>query len=99
MWSRPALPNICGANGDSSSGRSSIMRPMCLSRAGVRSVYFIPSEPFSIFSKPIARAQSIRPPLTAWRASHSALEPVEQLLLTLTTGIPVSPSPYTARCP
>ena len=44
------------------------MRIMCLSSAGVRSVYFMPSEPFSIFSKPIASAQSARPPLTAWRA-------------------------------
>ena len=68
MWSRPALPNICGANGDSSGSRTSNMRPMCLSSAGVRSVYFIPSEPFSIFSKPTASAQSTRPPLTAWRA-------------------------------
>ena len=65
---------------------------MCLSSAGVRSVYFIPSEPFSIFSKPTASAQSTRPPLTACRARYSAEEPVEQLLLTLTTGIPVSPS-------
>src|SRR5205809_945142 len=49
------------------------MRAMCLSMAGVRSVYFIPSEPRSIFSKPTARAQSTRPPLTAWRARNSAL--------------------------
>ena len=92
MWSRPALPNICGAKGDSSGARISNMRIMCLSIAGVRSVYFIPSEPFSIFSKPIASAQSTRPPLTAWRARKSAEEPVEQLLLTLTTGMPVRPS-------
>ena len=69
------------------------MRAMCLSIAGVRSVYFIPSEPRSIFSKPTASAQSTRPPLTAWRARNRALEPVEQLLLTLTTGMPVRPSP------
>ena len=75
------------------------MRIMCLSSAGVRSVYFIPSEPRSIFSNPIASAQSTRPPLIAWRASISALEPVEQLLLTFSTGIPVRPSSYTARCP
>ena len=92
MWSRPALPNICGANGEVSGSRSSNMRAMCLSIAGVRSVYFIPSEPRSIFSNPIASAQSTSPPLTAWRARNSALEPVEQLLLTLITGIPVSPS-------
>ena len=55
------------------------MRAMCLSIAGVRSVYFIPSEPRSIFSNPIASAQLTRPPLTAWRASISALEHGEQL--------------------
>ena len=92
MWSRPALPNICGANGDSSGGRSANMRVMCLSRAGVRSVYFIPSDPFSIFSKPTASAQSASPPLTTWRARNRADEPVEQLLFTFRTGIPVSPS-------
>jgi hypothetical protein len=70
-----------------------------LSSAFVRSVYFTPSEPFSIFSKPIASAQSASPPLTAWRARNSADEPVEQLLLTLTTGIPVRPSWYSARWP
>jgi hypothetical protein len=66
---------------------------MCLSSAGVRSVYFIPSEPFSIFSKPTARAQSTSPPWTARRARYRAEEPVEQLLLTLTIGMPVRPSP------
>ena len=57
------------------------------------------SEPFFIFSKPSASAQSTSPPRTASRAMNSALEPVEQLLLTLTTGIPVSPSWYTERWP
>ena len=93
MCSRPAFPNICGAKGDSSGERISNMRAMCLSIAGVRSVYFMPSEPRSIFSKPTASAQSTRPPLIAWRARKSALDPVEQLLFTLTTGMPVSPSP------
>ena len=65
----------------------------CLSIGFVRSVHLTPSEPFSIFSKPSARAQSASPPLTDWRAMNSALEPVEQLLLTLTIGIPVSPRP------
>ena len=65
----------------------------------VRSVNFEPSEPRSIFSKPTASTQSARPPRTNWRARYSALEPVEQLLLTFTTGTPVSPSPYTARWP
>ena len=99
MWSRPALPNICGANGLVSGSRIWNMRCMCLSSAGVRSVYFIPSEPRSIFSKPIASAQLARPPLIALRASSNALEPVEQLLLTFSTGMPVRPSSYTARWP
>ena len=63
------------------------------SSAFVRSVYLTPSDPFSIFSKPIASAHSARPPRTASRASHSALDPVEQLLLTFITGMPVSPRP------
>ena len=93
MWSRPALPNIWGAGGDSSGSRMANIAVTCLSRALVRSVYLTPSEPFSIFSKPTAIAQSALPPRTAWRARKSALEPVEQLLLTLITGMPVRPSP------
>ena len=92
MWSRPALPNICGAGGEASGSRSSNIRIACLSSALVRSVYLTPRLPGSIFSKPSARAQSAIPPLTACRARNSAEEPVEQLLLTLTTGIPVRPS-------
>ena len=43
MCSRPALPNICGANGDSSEPRSSANIAACACRSGrVRSVYFIP---------------------------------------------------------
>ena len=79
------------------------MRPMCLSIAGVRSVYFMPSEPRSIFSKPRASAQSAKPPLIAWRARYSALEPVEQLLLTLMIGMPritlISPALSPVRMP
>ena len=93
MWSRPALPNICGAGGDSSGSRIANIAIACLSIAFVRSVYLTPSEPFSIFSNPTASAQSTRPPRTAWRARKSAEEPVEQLLFTFTIGIPVSPSP------
>jgi len=37
-------------------------------------------------------AQSTSPPRTAWAARNSAVDPVEQLLLTLTIGIPVMPS-------
>ena len=39
-----------------------------------------------------ASAQSTAPLATAWRARNSAVEPVEQLLLTLTTGMPVMPT-------
>jgi hypothetical protein len=46
-------------------------------------VNFTPSEPFSIFSKPRASAQSAMPPSTSCLAMNSAVEPVEQLLLTL----------------
>src|SRR6201996_7412603 len=76
MWSRPALPNICGAGGEASGSRISNIRVAWRSSALVRSVYLTP-----------------RPPLTAWRARKSAEDPVEQLLLTLTTGMPVSPRP------
>ena len=68
MWSRPALPNICGAIGDSSGARSSIIRMTCLSIGFVRSSNEFLSEPRCIFSKPIASAQSAIPWATAWRA-------------------------------
>ena len=68
MCSRPALPNICGAGGEASGSRSANIASACLSIGLVRSVHFTPSEPFSIFSKPSARAQSASPPLTDWRA-------------------------------
>ena len=63
--------------------RSLIITWTCLSIGTVRSVYFMPSEPFSIFSKPSAIAQSAMPPSTNCLAMNSAVEPVEQLLLTL----------------
>ncbi|MCY1295730.1 hypothetical protein D9M68_366930 [compost metagenome] len=44
-------------------------------------------------------AQSMAPLATAWRARNSAVEPVAQLLLTLITGMPVRPTPYTAAWP
>jgi hypothetical protein len=50
-------------------------------------------------SKPSASTQSAAPLATAWRARNSAVEPVEQLLLTLTTGMPVMPTSYSARWP
>ena len=57
-----------------------------------RSGNFAVSAPGAICSKPAASAQSIAPPATAWRARYSAVEPVEQLLLTLKIGMPVIPS-------
>ena len=42
MWSRPALPNICGAGGEASGSRISNMRVACWSSALVRSVYLTP---------------------------------------------------------
>ena len=46
-----------------------------------------PNEPRAIRSKPRAIAQSTIPDPTAIRACNKAVEPVEQLLLTLMTGI------------
>jgi hypothetical protein len=83
MCSRPAFPNICGANGDCSGSRTSNIVVMCLSIGFVRSVYFTPSDPFSIFSKPIAMVHSASPPSTSCLAMNNAVEPVEQLLFTL----------------
>ena len=59
----------------------------------------VPRAPGTICSKPTARAQSAAPLSTAWRARNSAVEPEEQLLLTLTTGIPVMPTSYRTRWP
>jgi hypothetical protein len=55
--------------------------------------------PGCICSKPSASTHSAAPDCTAWRARNSADEPVEQLLLTLTTGMPVMPTGYSARWP
>jgi hypothetical protein len=83
MCSRPAFPNICGAPGALAKPRISTISLKCLSIGLLRSVYFTPSEPFSIFSKPSAMAHSASPPSTSCLAMNSAVEPVEQLLLTL----------------
>lgn len=55
-------------------------------RASIHDTVFVTLEerdPRSIFSKPRASTQSAVPPLTKLRAMKSAVEPVEQLLLTL----------------
>ena len=49
------------------------------------------NEPRSIFSKPTAKTQSLLPVSISCLAKIRAVEPVEQLLLTLYTGIPVKP--------
>ena len=57
-----------------------------------RSVKTAPSAPGFICSKPSASTQSAAPDSIACRARNSAVEPVEQLLLTLTIGMPVMPT-------
>jgi hypothetical protein len=91
MCSRPAAPNIHGAGGKSTS-EISASAAMCFIIGCSRSSYIMPSEPGFIFSKPSASAQSARPPRIDSAARYSAVDPVEQLLLTLTTGMPVIPS-------
>ena len=98
-YSRPAPPNICAAGGAWLKPCTLLMRPANHSSGFVRSLNFEPRAPFSIFSKPSASAHSTMPPSTACFASMSADEPVEQLLFTLNTGMPVRPSSYTARWP
>ncbi len=84
MCSRPALPKNWAAGGAfGSKPFFSIIFAACLSIGLVRSVYFIPSEPFSIFSKPSAITQSAISPSMNCLAMKSAVDPVEQLLFTL----------------
>ena len=47
---------------------------------------------YNFYKKASATTQSAAPDSMAWRARNSAVEPVEQLLLTLTIGIPVMPT-------
>ena len=99
MCSRPALPNSWAANGPVSSSCSACIASRWRSIGLTRSSKCIFSEPRSIFSNPTASTQSASPPATSARARYSDVEPVEQLLFTLTIGMPVSPSSYIARCP
>ena len=57
-----------------------------------RSGNLTPIAPGSICSKPSASTQSAAPLSTACRARKSAVEPVAQLLLTLTIGTPDIPT-------
>ncbi len=91
MYSRPAAPNIHGATGkaNSSISASALMwRPSGDSRSSAPP----PSEPGCIFSNPSASTQSASPPRIDCAPRNSAVDPVEQLLLTLTIGMPVMPS-------
>ena len=92
MCSRPAFPNIHGAPGASVISYSSDSAMKCRIVGCSRSRKVGISEPFFIFSKPSASAQSTTPPFTSWRAMKSAVDPVEQLLFTFVIGMPVSPS-------
>lgn len=57
-----------------------------------RSENTVPSAPGIICSKPTASTHSATPLSTACRAKKSAVDPLEQLLLTLTMGMPVIPT-------
>ena len=59
--------------------------------SGLTSSSSTANEPFCIFSKPRASAQSAIPPATRLRERKRAVLPVEQLLLQLVIGIPVRP--------
>src|SRR6185503_14342637 len=91
-YSRPAPPNICAAGGAWLKPCSSFITLTNLSSGFARSVHFAWSAPASICSKPTTITHSAIPPATACAPSMSAELPVEQLLLTLNTGMPVRPS-------
>jgi hypothetical protein len=91
MCSRPAAPNIHGATGNANSSMAASAL-MWLPSGDSRSSAPPASAPGCIFSKPRAITQSARPPRMLCAARYSAVEPVEQLLLTLTIGMPVMPS-------
>jgi hypothetical protein len=54
------------------------------------------SDPRCIFSKPRANTQLHAPLSITFFAKNNAVDPVEQLLLTFTIGMPVRPNSYTA---
>ncbi|MOA47713.1 hypothetical protein D3C78_1703740 [compost metagenome] len=91
-WRMALLPT-------STSPTSSLTSLLACSSADSRSVHTDFSAPGFICSKPKARAQSTAPLCTAWRARNRAEEPVAQLLLTLSTGMPVMPTRYRAFWP
>jgi hypothetical protein len=91
-YSRPAPPNICAAGGAELKPCSSFITLTNLSSGFARSFHLAESAPASICSKPTTSTHSAMPPATACAPSISAELPVEQLLLTLNTGMPVRPS-------
>ena len=91
-YSRPAPPNICAAGGADEKPCSSFNTLTNLSSGFPRTVHYAWSAPASICSKPTTSTHSATPPATACAPSMSAELPVEQLLLTLNTGMPVRPS-------
>ena len=96
----PAPPKYWAAIGACSSHPcSAVVRSSKRVNGLGRSLHIEPSAPRIICSNPSAITQSAAPVSIACRAKNSADEPVEQLLLTLTIGIPVWPSPYNAACP
>jgi len=91
-YSRPAPPNICAAGGACVKPCSSFITRTKLSSGLARSVHFADSAPASICSKPTTNTHSAMPPAIACAPSMSAELPVEQLLWTFHTGMPVRPS-------
>uniref|UniRef100_A0A1A9WUT9 Uncharacterized protein n=1 Tax=Glossina brevipalpis TaxID=37001 RepID=A0A1A9WUT9_9MUSC len=84
IYSLPALPNIWAAMG---------LLPISVNsdiKVINSSTTLEDKEPRSIFSKPKANTQSAFSDSTICFAKYKALEPVEQLLLTLYTGIATS---------
>ena len=91
-YSRPAPPKNCAAGGAELKPCSAFITSTNLSSGFARSVHFAWSAPASICSKPTTSTASAMPPAIACAPSISAELPVEQLLLTLKTGMPVWPS-------
>src|SRR3990167_891350 len=97
MCSMPAAPKIRNAMGTLETSALASTQALKCSNTDGRSLYMVPSAPGFICSNPKARTQSAIPLITACLARYSAVEPEEQLLLTLMTGIPVMPTSYKAR--
>ncbi|MCY1244602.1 hypothetical protein D9M72_576890 [compost metagenome] len=92
MWAWPAAPNRRNAPRTSIGPSTSVSTSLNSSSGPGRSVQGELRAPGAMYSKPKANATSTTPLCTACRARKRALEPVEQLLLTLMTGMPVMPT-------